>query len=172
MIEYSSSQWRYRGSAVLFRTKLLSRLLGEGDVVVVPLSEALGWLTTMPERPPASGNGGSTRTILIGGLDPILEQMPLRQAEDFLRLRCRRLIHLLQDRWEEVGIAFGTNISPQSLRVDHNDQVLLRRDDESEVRLSSSLWNGAAGRDLFELSVTEEARIQKTVEGYYVRRLS
>lgn len=173
MVEWTSTQWRYRGSAVLFKSKLLAGLLAEPDVVTVSLREALSWVAAMPAAIPTGSRGTAARTILIGGLDPILEQMTVKEAEDFLRGHCRKLISIAQDHWADVGIVFGTNIAPESAKVDHQDHVLLRKEDgATTLRLSSSLWNGSAGRDLAELRVTAEARSAGIVEGYYVRRLS
>jgi len=172
MNERTDRLWRYRGSAILFQTSLLAWLLSEEDIAIVSLHEGLGWITSPPKVLPLTRSGNVPKTLLLGGLDPILELLPVEEAERFLRARCRRLIGVLQERWGDVGLLFGTNISPDSFRVDHQDQVLMNRGAERELRLSSSLWNGAAGRDLSELKVTDQSQRQGAVEGYYVRRLS
>lgn len=172
MKERTDMQWRLRGSSVVFKSKLLSAILVAEDVVVVPLHATLSWVGSVPQNVPATKKGSPAKTLLIGGLDPVLELAPLREAEDFLKLRCRRLISVLQDHWPEVGIVFGTNISHESVRLDRQDHVLFDRPDQAQLRLSASLWNGAAGRDLAELKVSSEARNAGIVEGYHVGRLS
>lgn len=172
MKERTDMQWRFRGSSIVFKSKLLADLLIADDLVVVPLHAALTWVGSTPSAVPAAKSGKPAKTLLVGGLDPVLELANLKEAEDFLKVRCRRLISVLQDRWPEVGIVFGTNISPESVRLDHHDHVLFERPDQTRLKLSASLWNGAAGRDLAELKVSPEARSAGIVEGYHVGRLS
>ena len=91
----NSKMWLRRGTSVVFDKAMLGPLLQEN--ALVPLREALAWIDCWPVRLPVGG-----RTILVGGLDTILEVLPQSEAEQFARTRIRRLIAEFQDRWTEV----------------------------------------------------------------------
>jgi hypothetical protein len=154
------------------KTPLLAELLAEDDVAVVSLRESLSWVANIPASLPLSRTGNRSDTIVVGGLDTILEVLPPADSELFLSLEVRPVISMMQEYFDNVGLVFGLNIRPESLRVDHEDHVLFNKSSEERVRLSSSLWNGAAGSDLAELQVSDLARQQGMTEGYYVNRLS
>ena len=100
MESISSSIWQRRGSSVVFDKTSLGGLIYAG--AVISLREALGWLKGIPENPPVAG-----RTILVSGLETVIEVMDPQDAEDFLTGRVRPLLISLQSRWTDYGVVFG-----------------------------------------------------------------
>lgn len=70
MQEMTSSSWKRRGSSFVWSPELLGSLITEGEAV--PLRTVLAWLKDdFPSAPP-----GDRQTILVGGLQTVLEAMP------------------------------------------------------------------------------------------------
>lgn len=177
MIEkLSSNMWKARGSSVVFGKHLLGPLLH--DAAIVSMREALAWSNgPWPERTalPKTKSGQEPGTVIVVGLDIILEGQPVKDAEEFLRTRMRRLIQAWQDQreWPEMGLVFGMNASPKLFTVDYEERVIYRREsDDQEILLSPKIWNGAASRDLFAIVHKDPQTKRDEAGGYYVRRLS
>ena len=124
---------------------------------------------------PKTQGGKDPSTIIVVGLDIILEGQPVKHAEEFLRTRLRRLIQTWQDQreWPVMGLVFGMNASPKLFTIDYDERVIYRRETDGEdILLSPKIWNGAASRDLFEIVAKDPQTKRDEAGGYYVRRLS
>jgi hypothetical protein len=165
MREMSSSAWQRRGSSVVYHRHMLGPLIAAG--CLMSLREALGWLHNWPDAPP--GNG---QTVLVGGLETSLEVLSPAEAEDFLRRRVQPFISVLQSRWDQRGLVFGFGCPSQRFRINTHEEVLFSHPQGGVVRLSSSLWNGAAGQDMYRLFTKDPATNQLVPGGFHVRRLS
>lgn len=159
-----SKMWLTRGSSVIFDKVMLGPVLADGSLV--PLRQVLGWLSAWPSATP---NGG--RTVLVGGLDTVLEVLPPREAEDFMRQRIRPLISEFQNRWTECGLVFGLNAEPERLIEDPvSEMVNFKRRDDVQICLSTELWNGSAVTDMRRLVRTDRTAGQRVCGGYYAPR--
>lgn len=107
MESMSNSVWQRKGSAVIFDQKSLGSFISHG--AVVSLRQAPAWLKALPDNPPVPG-----RTILISGLETVIETMAPPVAEDFLTRRVRPLLIHLQNRWTDCGIVFGFTSHPKT----------------------------------------------------------
>lgn len=165
MHDMSSSAWQRRGSSVVYSRHMLGPLIAAG--CLVSLREALGWLRQWPDAPPGNGH-----TVLVGGLETCLEVLSTGEAEDFLRRRVKPFILEFQSRWDQRGLVFGFGCPSQRFRVDAQENVLFSHPQGGAVHLSSCLWNGAAGQDLYRLLTKDPATNQPVLGGFHVRRLS
>jgi hypothetical protein len=91
MESISNNVWQRRGSSVIFDKTSLGPFIKEG--AVVSLRQALSWAHGIPANPPVPG-----RTIVISGLETIIETMEPPEAEDFPIRRARPLLINLQNR--------------------------------------------------------------------------
>ncbi|MBC7342270.1 MAG: hypothetical protein H5U02_07440 [Clostridia bacterium] len=166
MREMSSSAWLRRGSSVVFDKYILGRLIEAASLV--SLRQALGWLKAWPVEPPDGRN-----TLLVSGLETVLEVLDPADAEAFLRKRVKPLILEFQYRWEQCGLVFGFVAPERSFEVTVADEeVLFVRRDGERVHLSFALWDGSATLDVTRL-VREEAQTGKRITvGYHVARIS
>lgn len=165
MLDMSSSTWQRRGSSVVYNRHMLGPLIAAD--CLVSLREALGWLRQWPDEPPGNGH-----TALVGGLETCLEVLSPAAAEDFLRRQVRPLILEFQSRWDQRGLVFGFGCPSQRFRLDAREEVLFSHPQGGVVRLSSSLWNGAAKQDLYRLLTKDPTTNQSMPGGFYVRHLS
>ena len=164
MRDMSSSAWLRRGSSIVFDRFTLGPLIGEG--ALVSMREALRWMNAWPAEPP--GNG---RTVLVGGLETLLDVLDPLAAMDFLKKRLNPFVQEFQARWDQRGLVFGFGTHERSFELTASDEeVLFIRRDGERVRLSYSLWNGSATMNLARLIRDEQGK-SKTV-GYYVARIS
>ncbi len=165
MNEISSSAWQRKGSSVVFDRASLGPLISGGTLV--SLRQALGWMAEWPSQPPVPG-----KTILVSGLETIVEVMEPVEAETFLRSRMRPLIQEFQGRWDQYGLVFGFSGHERAFDVTTVDEeVLFRRRDRKTVRLSEALWDGSATINLSRILSRSEDGENQTV-GYYVARIS
>ncbi len=163
MLDMPSSAWRRRGSSIVFDRLTLGQLIGEG--ALVSMREALGWMNTWPAEPP--GNG---QTVLVCGIETLLEVMEPDTAEDFLRKRVNPFVQEFQYRWDQCGLVFGFGAHEKSFELTaFDEEVLFIRRDGERVRLSYSLWDGSATMNLVRLIRDEPG---KSIIGYYVARIS
>src|SRR5690242_394101 len=95
-----SPMWQRRGTSIVFDKTMLGPLLASG--VLISLREALSWLHEWPVSSPVS-----SRSVLVAGLDTVLDVLPKDEAEHFVRERVRRLIAEFQDRWVDHALIFG-----------------------------------------------------------------
>lgn len=162
----SNNVWQRRGSCVIFDQKSLGSFISDG--AVVSLRQALAWSKELPADPPVPG-----RTILISGLETIIETMEPQEAEDFLARRIRPLLKHFQNHWTECGVMFGFTSHPKAFEETAlEEEVLFRRRDRKQVRLSESLWDGSATVNMKRI-VREDAQPgDGVIIGYYVAHIS
>lgn len=159
-----SRMWLTRGSSVIFDKVMLGPLLSAG--ALISLREALSWLRSWPSAPPHGG-----KTVLVGGLDTVLEVLPVQDAEDFVRRNIRPLIAEFQNHWTECGLVFGLNTPAQRIREDPvSEMVYFETRNDERICLSTELWNGSAVTDMRRLMRTDRAAGQKVCGGYYAPR--
>jgi hypothetical protein len=164
MEDMSSSSWQRRGSSIIFHKSMLGPLIVGGHLV--SLREALSWLNHWPAEPPGRG-----ATVLVGGLEACLEVLAPDEGEQFLRTRVKPLILEFQHHWDQRGLVFGFGCSERRFRLDAQDQVNFSCSG-GVVRLSESLWNGAAKDELLRLVVNDPDTMRDVPGGFHVRRLS
>jgi hypothetical protein len=158
-----STMWRTRGSSVVFDKVMLGSLLNEGSLV--SLRQALRWLDVWPSMPPVFG-----QSVLVAGLDAVLEVLPREEAEGFARQRIRKLIAEFQDRWTEFSLVFGLNTPAQRIWEDPvTEHVFFITRTDERICLSTDLWNGSATTDMGRLVRTDD-RGKLVVGGYYAPR--
>lgn len=161
MREMSSSAWQRRGSSIVFHRNLLVPLIEAG--AMVSLREALSWVKNWPPEPPNGGN-----TVLVAGLETCLEVMVPPEAENFLRRTIRPFLLECRNHWDQCGLIFGFGCSEKRFFVDPQENILFVRDN-TKIRLSEGLWNGAAADELFQLMILDSEKNRDVVGGYHVR---
>jgi hypothetical protein len=168
MNRVSSTVWRSRGSSLIVDRDLLAQLAAEAataqkTIKVLPLREALLWSTVgWTVEPP-----GNARTLLVVGLDALLDHRIPAEAEAMLRQRIMPLIQAVQRRWPQSGLLFALPIDPARLSLDSDDRIRLAVPGSGSVALSWGLWNGAA-EDVAEIVASDDPKQM----GYYNSRLS
>lgn len=162
----SNNVWQRRGACVIFDQKSLGPFISDGSVV--SLREALSWFKGLPAAPPVH-----ERTILISGLETVIETMEPQDAEDFLIRRIRPLLIHLQNRWTDCGVVFGFTSHFKSFEeTSLEEEVLFRRRDQKQVRLSDGLWDGSATVNMRRVVREGDRAGEEVVIGYYVARIS
>jgi hypothetical protein len=162
----STTVWQRRGSSVIFDQKSLGRFIREE--AVISLRQALGWMNGLPSTPPVSG-----RTILISGLETLIETLPEGQAEDFLTRRIRPLLIKIQNCWTDCGVLFGFSAHEKAFEETAlEEEVLFRRRDRQTIRLSESLWDGSASLNMKRITREVDDTGKDLTVGYYVARIS
>jgi hypothetical protein len=167
MQEMTAQGWKRRGCSLVWSPELLRDLIT--GIEATPLHVALEWLHTgLPEEPP-----GDARTVLVGGLQTVLEVMPDQDsAYSWLRANILPLCRLWSNHWAGIGLVFGMD-GPGKL-FNHNeadDLVYFGRvnDRDGRLCLTRAIWNGAAtGNGAFKL-IVEGSR---EVGGFHVLRVS
>jgi hypothetical protein len=158
MRELNNDSWKLRGSSVIFHHPILNSLIASQ----VSLRQALSWFENLPSEPPVK-----SRTMLIMGLETILETLEPPDAEDFLLKRIQPLLRHLQNRWDSIGILLGFNSSPQTFKISvHDESLLFSRRDKNSINLSNGLWDGSAPSNM--LQIQENG----VTIGYHVSRIS
>ena len=166
MEEISSSVWQRKGSCIIFDQKSLGEFISTG--AVISLREALSWSNGIPATPPVVG-----RTILISGLETIIEILDPLEAEEFLRNRIRSLLISLQNRWTDCGVVFGFSSHAKAFEeTSMEEEVLFRRRDRKAVRLSKGLWDGSSSLNMKRVIREGDQPGQEIIVGYYVARIS
>jgi hypothetical protein len=164
MESVSATLWQRKGSCVVFDRHALGPLIEAG--CIISLRQALSWTTTsLPAEPPG-------RSILISGLETILQTLPPQETHDFLLRRVRPLIIKLQNTWTECGLIFGFTAPAQAFIEDAmSDEILYKRTDQQKIRLSEGLWDGSAAVNMKRI-VRESGQGKKETLGWYVARIS
>ena len=85
MQEMTGTAWKRRGSSVIFDGRLIGEFVGKDEMV--SLQEALNWVGNWPAEVPGGG-----QTVLICGLEAVIEVMEPAEAENFLRCKIKPLI--------------------------------------------------------------------------------
>jgi len=166
MDKISNDIWQRRGSSVIFDQKSLAPFITDG--AVISLRQALSWTKCLPAKPPVSG-----RTILISGLETIIETQEPKETEVFLTHRIRPLLSRLQDHWTECGVVLGFTSHPKTFEETAlEEEVLFRRRDRKKVRLSDGLWDGSAMVNMKRIVREGDQRGEEVTIGYYVARIS
>lgn len=164
MRDMSSSAWLRRGSSIVFDRFTLGPLIGGG--ALVSMREALRWMNAWPVEPP--GNG---QTVLVVGLETLLDVLDPLAAMDFLKKRLNPFVQEFQARWDQRGLVFGFGTHERSFALTASDEeVLFIRRDGERVRLSYSLWDGSATMNVARLIRDEQGK--SITVGYYVARIS
>lgn len=166
MDSITNSVWQRKGSSVIFDQKSLGSFISDG--AVISLRQALAWSKQLPDVPPVSN-----RTIVISGLETVIETMEPQDTEDFLCQRIRPLLIHLQNRWTDCGVVFGFTCHPRTFEeTSLEEEVLFRRRDRKQVRLSEGLWDGSATVNMKRVVREGDQPGQEVIIGYYVARIS
>lgn len=162
----TNTVWQRKGSCIIFDQKSLRPFISDGSVI--SLRQALSWARGLPAEPPVPD-----RTILISGLETVIETMEPQEAEEFLCRRVRPLLTLLQGRWTECGVVFGFTSHPKTFETKSlEEEVLFRRRDRKSVRLSQGLWDGSAVVNMKQIFGEGDQPGEEVTVGYYVARIS
>jgi hypothetical protein len=162
----TNTVWQRKGSSIIFDQQSLGPFISDGSVI--SLRQALAWPDELPIQPPVSN-----RTILISGLETVIETMSPQDADDFLIHRIRPLIIHLQNRWTDYGVVFGFSSHPKSFEESGmEEEVLFRRRDRKQVRLSEGLWDGSATVNMKRIVREGNQSGEEVIIGYYVARIS
>jgi len=158
MRELNNDSWKRRGSSIIFHHSAINSFITSQ----VSLRHALSWFTNLPLEPPVN-----SKTILIMGLETIVEILEPTEAEDFLLKRIQPLLRHLQNRWDSVGIIFGFSSNPKAFDISvHDESLNFLRQDKKRINLSNGLWDGSAPSDMLEI-LEDGVPI-----GYHVSRIS
>lgn len=167
MEEMTSQSWKRKGSSIVWSRELLTPVILNTEPT--PLRKVLRWLDSgFPESPP-----GNSKTVLIGGLQTVLETMPDNTASyDWLRKHILPLCREAGHHWSTVALVFAME-GPARL-FNHNeadDLVYYGRGNDrgKQVPITRAIWNGAAtGTGAFKIVAEETSE----VGGYHVQRVS
>lgn len=166
MDSISNTVWQRKGSCVIFDKNSLGEFISSG--AAISLRQILGWMQSLPAAPPVPG-----KTILVSGLETVLESLSPEESEDFLVRRIRPLLIELQNRWTGCGIVFGFSAHEKAFRETAlEEEVLFRRHDHKEIRLSEGLWDGSATMNMQRIAREDDITGKETRIGYYVSRIS
>lgn len=159
----SSPVWKQRGSCIIFDSLTLGELLSENNAI--SLRNALSWRDKLPLEPPSN-------SILIYGLQTMLEILSPDDAYSFLLHRIRPLLMQLQNDWPACGVILAFTAPSQAFVEDPvDDEVFYVRLDKSKIRLSDGLWDGSASVNIKRLVKAADNGKEETI-GYYVARIS
>ncbi len=162
----TNTVWQRKGSCVIFDQKSLGPFIAGS--AVISLRQALYWAKELPAVPPVPN-----RTIVISGLETVIETMEPQKAEDFLCGRIRPLLIYIQNHWTDCGVVFGfTSHSNTFVETSLEEEVLFRRRDRKQVRLSEGLWDGSATVNMKRVVREGDLPGSEVVVGYYVARIS
>ena len=167
MTIFGGSAWKRRGSSIIFDQEEIQALLNAN--AMISLREFLSWKENIPENPPIEG-----QTLLVCGLETLMDTLPAQEAQTFLETRIRPLIKEIQDVWTETGIIFGFSQGSQVFQETSGsrEEVLFLRNDDQKVRISEGLWDGTATLNMQRLEKEFISEHQKVTIGYYVARIS
>jgi len=162
----TNTVWQRKGSSIIFDKKSLGPFIADGSVI--SLRQALSWYKNLPPSPPVPG-----RTILVSGLETVIETREPQEAEDFLCNRIRPLVIFLQNRWTDYGLVFGFTSHPKTFEVSSlNEEVMFRRRNRKLVHLSDTIWGGTASVSMKQVNREDEQSGEEVTIGYYVARVS
>lgn len=160
-----STAWKRRGSSIIFDHELIKDLLDSS--AMVSLREFMSWKNA-PATPPFSG-----KTVMVCGLDVVLDALSPDDALDFLTMEIRPVIIEIQQVWPDVGVVFGfSGAKAFSESTMMSEEVLFARRDDSHVRISEGLWDGTATLNMQRLETQFAGNQQWVPSGYYVARIS
>ena len=167
MQEMTAQSWKRRGCSIVWSPELLASLITDGEAI--PLRTALEWERHgLPDNPP-----GGSKTVLVGGLQTVLEVMPdADTGYAWLRRNVLSLCRMWSNHWAGVGLVFGMDGPGRLFQLNESDDlVYFGRGAERDTKLclTRAIWNGAAtGNGVFKL-MTQGA---KEIGGFHVVRVS
>jgi hypothetical protein len=162
----SNTVWQRKGSCIIFDRESLAPFVKNG--AVIPLREALGWIKAFPAVPPVVG-----KTIVICGLETLIETLPEEAIHPFLTTRIRPLIMEVQYKWPASGVVFGFSSHPNTFEESPmEEEVLFKRRDRIRVHLSEGIWDGSATLNMKRIVESERESGQEIIIGYYVAWIS
>jgi hypothetical protein len=162
----SNNVWQRRGSCIIFDQKSLGTFITNG--AMISLRHILSWSQGLPTNPPVSGD-----SILIGGLETVIETMAPSDAEDFLTHRIRPLLISIQNTWTNCGVILGfTSHAKTFEETTLEEEVRFRRRDRKLVKLSEGLWDGSASVNMKRVVREGDRPGEEVIIGYYVARIS
>lgn len=162
----TNTVWQRKGSSVIFDQRSLGTFISAG--AVISLRQALAWAANLPAHSPVPGH-----TIIIAGLETVIETMLPQEAEAFLSTRIRPLLFHLQNYWTDCGVVFGFTSHPKTFEeTSLKEEVLFHRRDRQTVRLSEGLWDGSATVNMKRIVREGHQPGEEVTVGYYVARIS
>jgi hypothetical protein len=162
----SNTVWQRNGSCIIFDQKSLGPFIADGSVI--SLRQLLSWTKGQPTNPPVSG-----KTILISGLETIVETMESQKAFEILSHRVRPILLDIRDRWPNFGIVFGFSSHKNAFReTTLEEELVFHRRDNQQIRLSDGLWDGSARNSMKRIVREGEKPGSEMTIGYYVARIS
>lgn len=166
MDSISNNVWQRRGSCVIFDRVSLSPFIA--NEAMISLRTLLSWEKGLPVNQPVAG-----RTIVVSGLETVIETMEPKMAEDFLRQRIRPMLVRIQSVWSETGIVFGFTAHPKAFEeTTIEEEVLFKRRGSKSLRLSEGLWDGTATMNMKRIVRDGQKPGETETIGYYVARIS
>jgi len=106
-------------------------------------------------------------------METVIETMEPQETEDFLCRRIRPLLIRLQNRWTDCGVVFGFTSHHRTFEeTSLEEEVLFRRRDRKQVRLSEGLWDGSATVNMKRVVREGDQPGEEVIVGYYVARIS
>ena len=142
------------------------------DIEPTPLRTMVGWLKTgFPEIPPGGG-----RTVLVGGLQTVIETMMQTQTPDavadWLRQNALATVRAWKSHWPNVGLVFVMDGPGSLFEYNVGDELIYfgrgkDRDEEGEI-FARDLERRASGAGAYQVLVPDTNEIG----GYFVRWLS
>ena len=159
----SNDAWRRQGSSIIFDTEEIQKLLNEN--AMVSLRTFFSWDKNIPSEAPVLG-----QTVLICGLETVLDTLSEEEAQEFLMRKVNPLVKKIQSEWTTKGIVFGfTQFKAFEEICLPNEEVLFKRTNFN-LRISEWLWCGVRTQDLHRIE--KKVDNQKITAGYYVAHLS
>lgn len=161
----TNDAWRRQGSSIIFDAEELKKLLNEG--AMVSLREFLAWDKNIPTDAPVHG-----QTVLVCGLEALMDTLPANEAQEFLSMKIRPLIRKLGNEWTNTGIVFGFSQGGQVFLESNGmaEEVTFKRKDVTQVQISMTLWGSTVALNMHRIEKRTDG--QKITVGYYVARIS
>ena len=167
MEEMTAQSWKRRGCSIVWSPQLLGPLITDAEAT--PLRTALEWARQgLPDSPPGGG-----RTVLVGGLQTVLEVVPdTNAAYAWLRANILPLCRMWSNHWASVGLVFGMDGPGRLFQLDDSDDLVYfgrGADRNAKVCITRAIWNGAAtGNGVYKLIIEST----KDTGGFHVVRVS
>ena len=160
----SNDAWKRQGSSILFDAEEIQKLLNEN--AMVSLRTFFSWDRNIPTDAPVPG-----QTVLICGLETVLDSLSEREAQEFLMRKVKPLVKKIQQEWTNTGLVFGFSQGAQVFQETNGleEEVLFLRNDNTSVRISEWLWGGTTAQNLHRIE--KKVNGQK-IAGYYVAHIS
>ena len=164
-----AESWRSQGSSVIFDPLAIRAIMKRERYV--SLWRALAWSDQLPAPP------DRRKTILVAGLETVLQTAEPEEAHDFLRQRIYPLLRRLQSDWTACGLVFAftapvSAFQEQNLVPGPGEEVVYRYRPDRSVHLSDGLWNGAAADGLRRLARKDAGSGKEETLGYHFSHLS